>query len=65
MSDFECQCSDAFTGRRLRKGKRHPDRIACIPQEDVDAFKQAHGLTHDGVARALLYLESFKPKATP
>ena len=62
MSEFECQCMDAFTGRRLRKAKRHKDRISCIPQEQVEAFKEAHGLKHDGVARALIFLETFATK---
>jgi hypothetical protein len=65
IKPWSCQCRDPFTERPLRKGKRHPDRIACIPQEDVDAFKQAHNLTHDGVARALIYISTFAPKATP
>jgi hypothetical protein len=55
---WSCQCD-------VKPYKRHKDRIACIPQEDVEAFKRAHGLKHDGVARALLYIESFAPKATP
>ena len=59
---WECQCRDPFTERRLRKAKRHKDRIACIPQEQVEAFKEAHGLKHDGVARALIFLETFATK---
>jgi hypothetical protein len=58
LPQWRCTCD-------VKPYKRHKDRIACIPQEDVEAFKAAHNLKHDGVARALLYLESFKPKATP
>lgn len=61
LPPWQCQCVDPFTERRLRKGKRHADAIACQPQNEVDFFKAKHGIASDGKARALLFIESFAP----
>jgi hypothetical protein len=59
---WQCLCVDPWTNRRLRKGQRHRDAIACQPQEDVEAFKAAHGIKDEGLARALRFIEGFRPR---
>lgn len=58
---WACQCVDAWTGRRMSKLRRHKAPAECIPEEDVEAFKAAHGLKDDGHARALMMIEQYNP----
>jgi hypothetical protein len=58
---WQCLCVDPWTNRRLRKGQRHKDAIACQPQEDVFAFQVKHDIKNQSVARALMFIESFAP----
>jgi hypothetical protein len=54
LPPWSCQCD-------LPRYKRHKDRIACQPQEDVFAFQVKHGIKNQSVARALRFIESFAP----
>jgi hypothetical protein len=49
---WSCQC-------QVPHYKRHKQESDCIPQADVDAFKAQHGITSDGKARALMFIETF------
>ena len=56
LPPWSCHCA-------VKPYRRHSSEIECIPQKTVDAFKRKHRLTNDGLARALLFIESFAPKS--
>lgn len=48
--------------RRLLRKYRHASEIDCVPRAQVEAFKARHGITSEGHAKALMYIESFHPR---
>lgn len=58
---WACQCRRP-DGRRLLRKYRHASEIDCVPRAQVEAFKARHGITSEGHAKALMYIESFHPR---
>lgn len=58
---WACQCRRS-DGRRVPRKYRHTSEIDCVPRAELEAFKATYGIKSDGVAKALMFIETFHPR---